>query len=155
CPTGAVNCDNFETGDFQRWSAQFLGPPHPSKILKDDTTVVHAGAYALHAAVDNTTDNSYLYVGWQFAPMNPPLALRLWVNPTKPLNRSGMVTRLLNGANGFQVGGDNNGYWFIAQDIGMSPEAHSTTPIGLNQWTCLELVVDAHVQVFVDDSVSP
>jgi hypothetical protein len=155
CPPGGLYCDDFETGNFDRWTAEFLGPPHPSKILKNDTTEVHAGTHALHAAVDNTTDNSYLYVAWQFAAMNPPLALRMWVKPMKALSKSGMVTRLLNGANGFQVGGDNNGYWFVAQDIGTSPEAHSTTPIGLSQWTCLELVVNSRVQVFVDDSVSP
>jgi hypothetical protein len=155
CPAGALLCDDFETGNFDRWSFAFLGPPHPSKILKVDSTEAHAGTHALHASVDNANEDSYLYVGWQFAPKSAPLALRMWVKPVKPLNATGMVTRLLNGTNGFQIGGDASGNWFVAQDIGASPEVHSTAPVATNQWTCLELVVDTNVQIFLDDSVSP
>jgi hypothetical protein len=156
CPNGATMCDDFETGSFDRWSYSFLGPPHPSKILKIDGTEVHGGSRALHASVSSNTEDSYLYVGYQFAPQSEPLALRMWVKPLKALNNTAMVARLFNVNNGFQLGGDASGYWFIVQDIGTGPEVHSTTPIGINQWTCVELVVaGGKVQLFLDNSSTP
>jgi hypothetical protein len=159
CPAGAFMCDDFETGDLNRWSGTFLGPPHPSKILKDDTGQSHSPTHALHAAVDSSTEDSFLYVGSTYAtPKSAPLALRMWVKPLKALNNSGMITRLFNIQNtfGFQIGGDVNGNWFIAQDLGTSPFGNSSIPIGINQWTCVELVITGSaVQLFLDDSVSP
>jgi hypothetical protein len=156
CPTGAIFCDDFESGDISHWSSSSIKQDAGSLAVQS-TTSAH-GTYALRALANGAPlADKYAELEKDFPPTAPPFALRANVYFPQTLQHFDDVIALYETASGstnaFAIGGDNNGSWVVAENESMAGDFVSDmVPTGAGQWHCVELVIDAAgmVTLYVD-----
>jgi hypothetical protein len=150
CAGSAFFCDDFETGDVSRWTTTVQSDS--SDLLTVDGTHVHSGANALHAAAAATSGPGESFVEYKWNG-SASLAVRLWVYTATALSDVDIVLALYRGVHGFSIGGSPDGNWVMTEDQQASPDHHTTVPVHLRKWTCVELVLQGgRAQLFFDDS---
>ncbi|HEX6837098.1 MAG TPA: hypothetical protein VF334_11025 [Polyangia bacterium] len=158
CPTGSIFCDDFETGNFSKWTATTV------KLDAGSTTVQTAfkahGTYAMKALGNGSPSPGDVYAEAVklFTPTAPPLALRANVYFPATLGSFDHVIALYedntSSTNEFSIGGDNNNTWVVTENEANAPDEHSDmVPTTAGQWHCVELVIDAGgmVTLWVDN----
>ena len=158
CPPGATFCDDFELGNFSRWSSTQVKYADMGTVVPSMAHAAH-GIYSAHATGSGVSGaDNYIELEKDFpSGIAPPLALRANVWSAAPLGSYTMVIALYdNTTNGFSLGGDNNATWVLTenQTLGGAPDRHSTLATPGPGWHCVELVVDAggNVSVYVDEN---
>lgn len=156
CPAGSIFCDDFETGNFSKWTTASVKQDAGS-IGVQSTTKAH-GTHAMKALANGTVGNDeYADAEKDFTPTAPPLAIRANVYFPTTLQHFDHVIAIYesNGStNAFAIGGDNSGNWVIAENESMAGDhENDMVPTGAGQWHCVELVIDAAgmVTMFVDN----
>jgi hypothetical protein len=145
CPVGALFCDDFETGNLNKWPT--FSVRYDMASLDVQTAIVRHGTYALHAAASGASSlNNIAEVEYVFSPTPPPLAIRANIYAPLQLYNYTMVMALYdNTTKGFAVGGDNTGagMWVMTEDQAGSPDHYTDmVPASGGQWHCVELVID-------------
>jgi hypothetical protein len=156
CPARALFCDDFESGGIGSWSGSRVSSA--SNLLTVDRQNVHSGKFALHATTVSVPNSgpsqSYVYYNWGGTPA--PVALRLWLYVNSPLADDDTVAALYRQINGFAIGADGNGNWFVGEDQLASGNRSTSASIPMGRWTCVELVLQyGRAQLFLDDASTP
>lgn len=158
CPPGSLFCDDFELGNFTRWSSTQIKDTDMGAIAPSMAHAAH-GIYSARAQGSGSSGaDNYTELEKDFAAgLAPPLALRANIWSATPLANYTMAIALYdNTTNGFSIGGDNNGTWVLTenQTLGGAPDRHSTLATPGPGWHCVEVVIDAGgmVSVYVDSA---
>jgi hypothetical protein len=157
CPTGAIFCDDFETGNLTKWNGSSAKQDAGSVTVQSNTKA--HGTYALRAIGNGASGvDVYAEAEKDFPPTSPPFALRANVYFPVALEHYDEVIALYENATGstnaFTIGGDSNGYWVVAENESMAGDfASDMVPADGGTWHCVELVIDAGgmVTLFVDN----
>jgi hypothetical protein len=151
CPSDALFCEDFETGDTSRWDARNVA----GGAAVVDEQQPHGGRFALHVTV---TGRNWAYVAKQLH-VPGTLYARFWV---KPISVGDDELSLL----ALSAGGDSGpsvrtsgprigqaefpgGTWAIG-DVAHVDTVASETGVALGAWSCVELVPDDPSPVWVD-----
>ncbi len=155
CPSDALLCDDFETGDTSKWNSG-IEAPSGTLGVKVDGVLPRSGKFSLHA----TASKSDLSGSWfrtldeNFNMLQPPFALRVWIQTTQPLNNYTLAAAFYSGDLTLSVGGDDDALFVVDEDFTSNTLDHSTTtavPVG--RWVCVELVHDGTMIHLYTDSV--
>jgi hypothetical protein len=156
CPTGAIFCDDFESGNSAKWTGQDVRQD-AGTVAVQSTTKAH-GSYALRALANGAPGaEEYAELFKDFTPTAPPFALRANVFYPQTLQHYDHLITIYENAsstNNFSIGGDNNATWVVTENEANAPDEHSDmVPTGSGQWHCVELVIDAAgmVTLYVDN----
>src|SRR5262245_8253685 len=163
CPSFAVFCDGFESGDLSKWTFTHYSGPNPTALAV--TTPTHGGAFVLASNVPP---------GGQDAAASPVLAIpaqstgtlavRQWIYATQAIRNFNVVQVLQNDQTGqfTTVGGDEAGRWVSSDNTASNVlldhrSAVMTAPLAT--WTCVEMVFTfpqnaspARIQLFVNET---
>jgi hypothetical protein len=157
CPATAIFCDDFETGDFSKWTAHSAKQDAGSTTVQ--STIKAHGTYAFKALANGASGTQvYAQAQKSFPPTAPPFALRANVYFPVELGHFNQLIALyedaLGSTNSFSIGGDNNdNIWEVSENESLAPDRFSDmVPTGAGQWHCVELVIDAAgmVDFYVD-----
>ncbi len=163
CPAGAIFCDDFESGAIGKWTTTDTNGGKGQVAVSQ--TVAFRGAFSLSAstaanlAADGGFSSVSGYVEKDFTQLSPAtLAARVYLYAPAAPGNFAVFMALFEQLNGFAVGTDNLNRYVVTQDQGNNPDQHSTVPLPLNRWVCVELVVDfssvatplGRVQLFSD-----
>ena len=158
CPTGSIFCDDFETGNFSKWTGTTVKQDAGSTTVQ--TAIKAHGTYAMKALGNGAPAPGDVYSEAikNFTPTAPPLALRANVYFPATLGKFQHVLALYENETGstneFSIGGDNNNTWVVTENEANAPDEHSDmVPTTAGVWHCVELVIDAGgmVTLFVDN----
>jgi hypothetical protein len=157
CPTGAIFCDDFESDDISHWSSSSIKQDAGSLAVQ--SMYKAHGTFALSALANGAPGaDKYAELEKDFPPTAPPFALRANVYFPQSLQHFDDVIALYEtpsgSTNAFAIGGDNNGFWVVAENESMAGDFVSDmVPTGAGQWHCVELVIDAAgmVTLYVDN----
>lgn len=159
CPSFAVFCDDFESGNTSRWDTTVLDGP---ATLVVSTMRARSGTFALEAQVGpDDQDAGEASLVRAIPPHSTGvLAARLWINLAAPLRYFNLVFDFRAQAGEYvTIGGDNNGNWVSTENDGTIAFDHlTTTPTPpLDTWTCVELVYSftpsTRIQFYVNDGI--
>jgi hypothetical protein len=153
CPPGAILCESFDEGLNPPWSASKPAANDTLDVIRVDGVNPHGGGgQSLHvmALQPMLTRPRVLGVERSF-PSTPTVALRAYFYLKGDLGPHGFIAQLYtdagaNGSLGISLG-ENGGQWIISQDLASTPvadpnpDAPSTVPIPIGEWTCVEMVV--------------
>ena len=137
CPSGAMFCDGFESGNISAWSNSEMSAGAGS-TLAVQSTIVHSGTFALDATMPAFGNGAFADVFVSFPTISSgTVATRIWVYPAQPLvNFDGVLLLYTDVSNALLVSGDSTGIWTATQN---STDWHSSVAAASNTWTCVEL----------------
>jgi hypothetical protein len=151
CPSGAIFCDDFETGNASRWSPPTVLAPATGAV---NTTQPHRGSYALATHMPVNATPAFDYLEKTFSTSAPVVSARAYVfAPSAPGNYSSMLALIPTGGY-LSLATDQNNKLAVTEKSG--PDHISGTSMPLNKWVCLELLVDlsgggnGHVRLYAD-----
>jgi hypothetical protein len=140
CPTFAIFCDSFESGDILKWdgSTEVMGTVTPTRSL------VHSGAFALDCVGQPDPSNAVAAVNRAIAPKSTgTLAMREWVYAPQPLVNFDGVMQLENTATGefAIVVGDGQDAWDVSEESSAAGlvDHHTMISTRTEVWMCVEL----------------
>jgi len=158
CVGSALLCDDFEGGDFARWSDTDLN----GGTVAVNTARPRAGSYSFEAFVMSATSGGRAAARLLVSgPSTGVLAVRLWLNMPQPLVDFDHVIGLANRTEDAYVlvGGDFERHWVVTESTpatGLTDHTSSVETPGLDTWTCVELVYDLdarRIGVFVAEAL--
>jgi hypothetical protein len=138
CPAGAVICDDFETGNANKWTLD-VEAPSTGAI---DTVRPRTGLYSFHGTSPVNGSVSSKYMLRKPYSKAPPMmiASRVWLYAQTQLGRFGLFMGLMKGADYITAGTDSTNKIAITQNDPTDQISGTTMPGG--QWVCFELVVE-------------
>ncbi|MGZ3440886.1 MAG: LamG-like jellyroll fold domain-containing protein [Polyangia bacterium] len=157
CPTNAIFCDDFETGNLSKWTSSSV--KQDAGTLGVQSTTKKHGSYALRALANGMPGGDvYAEAERGFPPTAPPFALRANVYFPATLGHFDQLIAIYENPSGsinsFAIGGDgNNSIWEVSENESTAGDRLSDmVPTGAGQWHCVELVIDAAgmVDFYVD-----
>jgi hypothetical protein len=158
CLAFAFFCDGFETGDYSRWPAKYVGS---GGTLMVQTAIMHTGRYALLGSmpVGSMVGNSANVIE-NHAQSTGLLAVRAWVYQPQPLNGFDEVLLVYNTTNNHYllVSGNASSIWDVSESSQAGLHDYtSTTVVPVDTWLCVELdytfVAGAPgIDLYVDDT---
>jgi hypothetical protein len=157
CPTDAILCDDFETGDASKWNGSAMQTPQmkASLSLTIDGKKTHSGNFALHAVAQKSdlSGNWFMTLDENLNALSPPWGLRVYLQATDALDDYTLGVALYSGNDTLAIGGET-GDWLVDEDFPSNGIDHTTTaPISLGQWVCVELVHDGtQIHLYTDGS---
>jgi hypothetical protein len=164
CPSTAILCEDFETGDLSRWTQSVILPGCMAMV---DTARPHGGAYALEGVVPaGSPPGDYAIACDEIAPIGTgTFAMREWMNGAQTLIDFASPMQVLNepACGGSQqhyilVACNSSGDWELSEAYPTLTEQPSATACPApGSWTCVELDyafgAPNHIQLFVDDAL--
>jgi hypothetical protein len=165
CPSGAIFCDDFESGDVSRWDG--LNPGGAGVTEQVDGTRPLHGNYALHAtAARDAPDGGVAVAGAVLGKQLPnpattgTIAAREYVYLSALPTGSGTVLLDFDGPTFANLisASSSSGKFTVGGTLG-GHGSQVDVPVG--RWFCLELVVDVRsdttgrVQLYLDGAASP
>ncbi len=156
CPDGAILCEDFEA-PLMGWTTK----ANPGATVDRTMDRPHRGRYALAARVPQIADGARAALERPVPPQGV-LALRMWVRAVQPLiDYSTVFSVYETDFEGYlSAGGDESGNWVATskRPTTITLDHKSTTPIGVDVWTCLEVVITSgaasRVQIYVEDALA-
>ena len=153
CPSDAIFCDDFESGDFSRWTPG-LDSPRGTLTLDVDQTRPFAGQFGLHA----TASKSDLTGSWlretdqSLSSLSPPFALRFRFWSSDTLDGFTLIVSLFSGDLAVSLGGADPGVWAMTEDMTSNTIDHiSSQNVDTGRWICVEVVHDgAMIHLYTD-----
>lgn len=160
CPTFALFCDGFETGDTSRWTSTAISPGASQMV---QTAITHSGTYALRGTVPaGGVDGDAASVVKMFAQQSTGmLAVREWIYEEQPLSHYDGVIIFEDATNPMPavlVGGDASTLWDATETAatGSSTDHATTTTVAQSTWVCVELDYTfgspSTIALYIDDS---
>jgi len=144
CPAGALFCDDFESGTFDKWTQAVVKYGDMGTIAPSMTRAAH-GAWSAEAKGSGLPGTAnHIAVIKALTAVPAPVAMRANIWSAQPLTGYTMVMSLYDdGINGFSMGGDSNARWVVTEDqtVDSIPDHVSSTPTATG-WHCVEMVVD-------------
>jgi hypothetical protein len=157
CPTFALFCDGFESGDISAWSGRSVATGGTVVASQEH---VHAGSFALDATMPMLANGSVAAVLHDFPPASSGvIAVRVWIYTLQPLIDYNAPLNFVDVFGHYALVAGAGPNWVISEkSTGGGLVNHFGTPIPpVDTWTCVELDVTfspPQFALFVDDTLS-
>ena len=153
CPTFAIFCDGFETGDVSAWTGNILTP---GATLSADNDIVHTGRFALAADVPAISSGAFAALDESYSSTSTGmLAIRAWIYAPSSFGEFSGPLILTDVGNVHQVllSGDLSMLWTVSEG---GVDHHSTMSVVGATWSCVELDytfgTPATIDLYLDDA---
>jgi len=157
CPAFALQCDDFESGDLDRWT---IVRSNSNASVGVTGEIAHTGGFALDARVPALPDSgSQAYIARRTALQSTGmLATRAWFFASGPIVNFAGVLQDSGDDTYALVSGDTEEHWAVSeQSIAGLVDHQAPTHTAAERWTCVELdyifTPAPTIELYVDDEL--
>jgi hypothetical protein len=155
CPSYAVFCDDFESGDFSKWSS--VNQQNGATCVVDTSRPLR-GTYSAHASGNGPASPAGADAELISSVGTSDLTLRFYAYASALPGQFGLLAEIFRNSDNsaFSVGTNGAGAWVISEVMpgGAATDHISTTLFTANTWHCVETQATAagRVKLWIDNA---